>query len=266
VKENRLSLPVASADSIDTNMKGIMVSIVLLGTLLFSVEGFAENFVLTSARVPVVDSVPLHLKLAGMTAAEAPQVIEDRLVLSVAGPYRFVGAAFAHEGFAVIHPFDRNTQGVFVLAYPIPLKMNASLVYRLIIDGVWTFDPSNPHSTTDPSTGAALSIADIPYRSDLHLGLYKILEPDGHTAHFTFQGAPGEVVTVCGDFDDWDPFIHEMKETRPGLYELELPLTAGVHFYGFVYRGDVVPDPLNGVKASNRDGKVVSVLVVSASP
>jgi hypothetical protein len=215
-----------------------------------------------SAAAATVDSLPLHLLLAGMKSPQGPQVFEGSLVLSARGPYRFVGAAFEHEGFAVIHPFERNKQGVFVLAYRIPLKRSSPLVYRLIMDGVWTPDPSNPERFPDPATGLELSVAKVPNLSDLHLGLYKILGEDGRTAHFLFQGSPGEVVTVCGDFDNWDPFIHEMSETSPGTYELELPLSPGLHFYAYVYRGQVLPDPLNVDKASNREGKLVSVLVV----
>ena len=214
----------------------------------------------TSGRV--IESLNLHLELAGMKAAKAPEAIEGELVLSSYGPYRSVAAAFAHEGFATLHPYERNRQGVFVLAYPIPLKRSEDLEYRIIVDGVWITDPANPVKRADPETGLELSVAHVPYLSDLHLGLYRLLDEDGSTARFLFRGASGESVTVCGDFDNWDPFIHEMTETSPGLYQLDLHLTPGRHFYTFVYRGEALTDPLNPVKASNQDGKVVSVLVV----
>ncbi len=212
---------------------------------------------------PAVESLTLHMRLAGLAKVSAPQIIEGFLVLSAAGPHRYVGAAFAHEGFASVHSFRRNARGVFVLAYQIPLKRSEPLAYRLVIDGVWTWDPANPQRLIDPSLGLAVSLAAIPYISDLHLGVYEILDPrDGRTANFIFRAAPGELVTVSGDFDNWDPFIHEMSETAPGVYELSLPLTPGTHLYGFVYRGSLVPDPLNVSKASNREGKIVSVLAV----
>ena len=70
-------------------------------------------------------------------------------------------------------------------------------------------------------------------------------------------------MSVCGDFDNWDPFIHEMPETSPGYTGLDLPLPPGRHYYTFVYRGEELPDPLNPAKAANRDGKIVSVLQVA---
>jgi 1,4-alpha-glucan branching enzyme len=108
-------------------------------------------------------------------------------------------------------------------------------------------------------------VARVPYLSDLHLGLYKLLGDDGRTARFLFRGESGESVTVCGDFDNWDPFIHEMSETSPGIYQLDLPLPQGRHYYAFVYRGEELPDPLNPEKAANREGKIVSVLTVPKS-
>jgi hypothetical protein len=209
-----------------------------------------------------IESLPLHLELAGLKAARAPKVVEGELVLSVSGPYRAVAAAFAHEGFALLHPYERNRQGVFVLAYPIPLNRSEELRYRVIIDGVWTIDPANPDRREDPETGLLLSAAHVPNLSDLHLGLYPLLAEDGSTARFLFRGASGESVTVCGDFDNWDPFIHVLTETSPGIYRLDLPLSPGRHYYRFNYLGESLPDPLNPSKASSRDGQLVSVLNV----
>jgi 1,4-alpha-glucan branching enzyme len=130
------------------------------------------------------------------------------------------------------------------------------------VDGVWTVDPANPERRADPDTGLELSVARVPYLSDLHLGLYSVLDENGSTARFVFRGASGESVAVCGDFDNWDPFIHEMSETSPGEYRLDLPLAPGRHYYTFVYRGRELTDSLNPARATSRDGKAVSVLVV----
>lgn len=245
---------------------GADIVIVAFLLRLLAVAALAVSSLPVPAEVGfVVDSLSLHLELAGMKSAKAPEVLEGSLVLSLSGPYRSVAAAFAHEGFATLHPYERNRQGVFVLAYPIPLKRTEALEYRVVVDGVWTPDPVNPERLDDPATGLEISVARVPYLSDLHLGVYNILDEDGRTAHFLFRGASGESVTVCGDFDNWDPFIHQMEETSPGLYRLDLPLPPGRHYYAFVYRGEELPDPLNPVKAANKDGKVVSVLV-PASP
>jgi hypothetical protein len=233
-------------------MKRVLVLCAFLAAVAISI----------SAGGNVVESLPLHLKLAGLKAAKGPELFEDYLVLSAVGPFRFVGAVFEHEGFIRIHAFERNSQGVFVLAYPIPLKRSSPLAYRLVIDGVWTADPSNPRRRSDRPTGLELSVVDVPNLSDLRLGRREILAEDGRTAHFLYRAEPGETVSVCGSFDNWDPFIHEMAETSPGTYELELPLPPGTNYYAFVHRGETKPDPLNVAKASRPEGQVVSVVVV----
>jgi hypothetical protein len=226
--------------------------------------GAAKSVSMPKPAGRVIEDLDLHLVLAGMRAASAPRVIEGHLVLSASGPYRAVAAAFAHEGFATLHAYERNRQGVFVLAYPVPLKWDkGSLEYRVIADGVWTVDPANSERIDDPATGLELSVAAVPNLSDLHLGLYKVLGEDGRTARFIFRGGAGESVAVCGDFNNWDPFIHAMTETAPGVYQLEIPLPKGRHYYDFVYRGEELPDPLNPDKAATREGKQVSVLVVN---
>jgi len=234
--------------------------LLLAAAVLLSTAAAAQAPLSAGADANAVESLPLHLLLAGMKKAEAPRAFEDRMVFSAKGPYRFVGAAFEHEGFARIHPFARNGYGVFVLAYPVPLKRTEPLVYRFVIDGSWTADESNPRRFMNPRGGVELSWVDAPYLSDLHLGKYALLAEDGRTASFIFRGGPGEIVTVCGDFDNWDPFIHEMPETSPGTYELALPLPRGTHRYAFVYRGEFLADPLNPTKAVDAEGRLVSVL------
>jgi hypothetical protein len=213
----------------------------------------------------LVESLDLHLFLAGLRAPRAPRVIDGELALSAAGPYRAVAAAFEHEGFSVLHPFDRNKQGVFVLAYPVPLARAEPLRYRLVVDGAWMTDPSNPAAERDPSTGIAASVAAVPFIDDRRLGSYHILAEDGRTARFLFRGEEGRSVTVYGDFDNWDPFIHELAEIEPGVYALELPLPEGTQRYAFVYGGEVLPDPLNPTREKNAEGKIVSVLVVGSA-
>jgi hypothetical protein len=233
-------------------------------SLSFSAEGGAA-VTQPKTKGRVIESAPLHLALASMRKAQSPHVVEGELVLSLSGPYHAVAAAFAHEGFAKLHPYERNRQGVFVLAYPVPVKRSEPLEYRVIVDGVWCLDPLASAKRLDTDTGLEFSVAQVPYLSDLHLGLYRILDEDGKTARFLFRGGSGETVTVCGDFDNWDPFMLEMTETSPGVYELEMPLAPGKHYYNFVYRGEAITDPLNPNKAARSEGREVSVLTVAVA-
>ncbi|MCX7023561.1 MAG: hypothetical protein NT080_02950 [Spirochaetes bacterium] len=226
---------------------------------------FAAALVLLAlATAPAfdVESASLHLYLAGLSRAETPSVREGFAVFSASGPYRCVGAAFEHEGWAAVHSFERNGLGVFVLAYPVPCDRDAPLSYRLVIDGVWTKDPSNAAAVRDGRTGLEISVLPIPFLSSERPGVWRQLSADGRTVRFLFKGEPGQVVTVSGDFNGWDPFLHELAETAPGVYRLELELPPGRHLYSFFYRGDRLPDPLNPSLIYTGEGTPVSVIVV----
>lgn len=240
-----------------------LVACLILAAPIFAAEGGGEAG--AAIAVPhgalVVESLELHLALASMGEAGAPRIIDNNLVLSAKGPYRYVAVAFASENYAKLHSFDRNRQGVFVFAMPVPLKSREPIAYRLVIDGVWTFDPRNP-LRAESASGVSVSLAQVPYLSDEKPGLYSILGEDGRTAHFLFKGESGMYVTVAGSFDNWDPFLYEMAETRPGVYELVLALPPGRHYYAFYFDGAPHPDPLNQEKATSKDGVIVSTLLV----
>ncbi len=209
-----------------------------------------------------VNSLQLHLHLAALTSAEPPAIVEEHLVLSVQGDYRFVGAAFSFEDWRTVHAFERNRSGVWVLAIPLPYGDPMTCAYRLQLDGLWVSDPSNPERARDAATGALVSVLRFPGRPRTVLGVWDPV--DGRTATFWFEGEPGQRVTVAGSFNGWDPFIHELQEVAPGKYRLDLELGPGEHYYVFMYRGERVPDPLNGRLLYGRDGRVVSAITVSA--
>jgi hypothetical protein len=214
-----------------------------------------------------VESLALHVELASLSQARPPFVHEENLVLSAKGPWRSVGASFEFEHFTQVHAFQRNAQGVFLLVLPIPLETRAPLAYRLILDGVWTSDPANPlRAPARGSVGAELSLAEVPFLSSERPGIWKILQDDGRTVRFRWRGPSGEFVTVAGDFNNWDPFLNELEETAPGLYELSLRLAPGAHFYTFVNRGRVFTDPLNPSVVATMEGKMVSTIVTGGAP
>lgn len=208
-----------------------------------------------------VSSIGLHLHISGLQEARPPEVLEGYLVLSAKGPYRFVGAAFSHEDWRTVHAFERNLYGVFVLAVPVPFGEGLTTTYRLIVDGLWMADPVNAKKLRDPATGATLSYMELPRRPRTVLGSW---DPAAEgMANFHFSAEPGHRVTVAGSFNAWDPFIHELQETAPGVYELSLQLPPGEYHYVFIYRGLRVPDPLNRQLLFGVDGRPVSGLSIT---
>ena len=216
-----------------------------------------------------VESLPLHLHLASISGSRAPEVVEDHLVFAISGRYRFVGIAFSHEGWRTVHLFERNGLGTFVYACPVPVERRdrapEPIGYRLVVDGSWIPDPSNPVRARDPASGVMISLVDAPWRSRSDAGAWDLIDADGRTAHFRFEGLAGQRVTVAGTFNGWDPFVHELAETSPGVYELDLALPPGEHRYVFWYRGERLPDDLNPARLYDAEGKPVSILTVASA-
>jgi hypothetical protein len=206
-------------------------------------------------------TVRLHFAITEAVAASQPELIDNHLVLTYKGArrYRFVGAAFKHEDFKVIHPFYVNTNGVYVLTYPIEEGVK-NLDYRLVVDGLWMTDPQNP-VTTRGLGGISLSNFAIPEKTGPPES--PLTAERGIT--FIYNGAPGQRVYVYGDFNNWDPYMFRMRETGgSGIYSYNLRAREGKYKYKFIVDGTSLPDPLNDSKTIDSFGETASVLTVPA--
>ncbi|MDR2071086.1 MAG: isoamylase [Treponema sp.] len=203
-----------------------------------------------------------------------PEILDDGVLFTAPSSFRSVGIAFAHEGFAKIYWFQKlmkiredpeavdpkkkgadlyQDAGILFYAYSLP-RDRRELEYRLIIDGLWTVDPLNPLRRMDERSGIYRSVILLPEIRRLPTAFDG---PEG-TLSFTYQASPGETVTVAGDFNGWDPFMYELRETAPGVYSLVLPLPPGIYHYVFYHRGQRFPDPNNPVNVYNQSGEAVS--------
>ncbi|MDR1430431.1 MAG: isoamylase [Spirochaetaceae bacterium] len=214
-----------------------------------------------------------------------PEIYEDAVIFTQPSSYRRVGIAFAHEGYGRIYwfrkliisgeepvPSRRNDEqglppvlrvvqqdsGILFHVYTFPEGIG-ELYYRLVIDGLWTTDPANPRSRIDQKTGITQSVISLPETRPEA----PVFDPS-QAGSFTFSYAapPGEHITVGGNFNNWDPFMYVLKETRPGIYTLTLPLPPGTYHYVFFHRGRRLLDPRNPLRAYTREGQGASEVQV----
>lgn len=204
--------------------------------------------------------VTLDIAVKSIGAAQPPRLVGDVLILSFRPdpPARFVGVRFAHESWRILHPCAQNDKGVFVLDYELPEGVR-DVRYRVVEDGLWTTDPSNPDVEVDAS-GVAFSLytlASEPVRP--------IITPKpvdgGYT--FIFNGPPGKRVALVADFNNWDPFMDLLDETSPSTYSLTLRIPPGEHWYYFWTDGRRVLDRHNAQTGVTPDGDTVSYFVSS---
>ena len=217
--------------------------------------------------------------LRAISVPGKPEIYEDSVLFTAPSSYQRVGISFAYEGYAKVYWFKRlmlpkdpaelaaagknrknidpnKDSGIMFYLQSIPENIT-NMDYRLIIDGLWTVDPLNPQTISGPS-GIVASRVSLPAKSNTAPGT----TPPG-SYRFSYRAPPGESITVGGSFNNWDPFMYELRETSPGFYTLTLPLPPGSFQYVFFHRGEQIPDPANPKKLYTRDGRIVSEAAVA---
>jgi len=198
----------------------------------------------------------LDLALKSASAAQAPHMIGDTLVLSFRPDHfvRSVGVRFEHESWAVLHQYEVNEKGLFVFTYPVPEGL-LTIRYRIAVDGLWMTDPTNAATNVD-DLGNEFSVFTLDKEPSRPI-VNPRSERDGELT-FTFRGATGQRVALVGDFNNWDPFMTLMKETAPGVFIVTVRVPAGGHFYYFLTQGRRVLDRYNADTGTDPDGAAVS--------
>jgi hypothetical protein len=233
----------------------------LLPLTAFAAEGGSEasKKPLPPPAVPAPENINtyLHLVVNNLTKAEAPRVQDRKLILTWKGDTRprYVAAAFRHEGFRDKHLFWRNQNGVYFLVLDLPSDAPATLEYRLVVDGLWQGDPTNPDRYRNDQgitlNRVSLKSADLPMHDGPTQGYFGEVE-------FSYRGKPGQQISVIGNFNQWDPFAHFLEEASPGEYRLKLVLPPGTLLYQFVAGTRTFLDPGNAHTGHDSQGGVFS--------
>jgi hypothetical protein len=224
------------------------------------------------------ESYEIVNRLLSIRRPSAPVIVDNHVIFTADSGLRRIGVSFAHENFSNVYwfrqmviPQDRlNSQfdplitpdsyidsGLQFYVYRIPMNLK-EIEYRLVVNGLWTIDPLNPQSRRDPVSGLTMSVLALPYRPVPPNPLNGL--PEG--LNFTFRGPPGEIVTVAGNFNGWDPFMYELREYPEGVYSITIPLPPGTYQYVFYHRGQRYVDPYNSRRIYARDGSAASEIVI----
>jgi hypothetical protein len=236
-------------------------------------------FITSFSWTDETESYEVINRLLSIQIPGAPVIYEDSVIFTADSSLRRVGVAFAHENFSTVYWFRQlvNSQdwlnpiilpgekkpspykdsGIQFYIYHVPGYLK-ELEYRLVINGLWTTDPVNLQTRRDPFSGLAMSVLALPPRPANYHPANGL--PEG--LNFSFRGPPGEIVTVAGSFNGWDPFMYELKEGPAGVYSLLLPLPPGTYQYVFFHRGQRYVDPYNPRRIYSKDGSAASEIVI----
>lgn len=203
--------------------------------------------------------IELYLETASIKHATAPRVIGGNILLSYSAPLmsQSVSLALEHEDYRILHRYQKNKHGIFVLSLPLP-EGRQKIRYRLIVDGLWSTDP-NAKIERD-SRRLLVSYFILESNSGAPAPGVKLLG-DGRT-RFICQGISGDSVSLVGDFNSWDPFLTPMPESPvyPGVYSVTLTLPDEARYYRYVLNGREIIDPANPKIARNNRGEMVSAI------
>jgi len=247
------------------------------GTICIFLLIFAGGLSHAATETEELDSLEVLGYLLGLSEPAPPEIMGDVVVFTASSSLRRVGIAFADEGFASVHwfrplmvsedPLERLRRGKNASPYreagisfhvrEIPRGLDR-LEYRLVINGLWTVDPTNPNTRRDGISGSTLSVLPLPPSQPY--GPVSVMQGGG--LNLVFQGPPGESVTVAGSFNNWDPFMYELREGPAGVYTIRIPLPAGRYQYVFFHRGERVVDQFNHSRVFSREGEAASEIVV----
>ena len=200
-----------------------------------------------------------------LNEVKAPFIHGDYLVFTAKNNARHIGIAFDFERYTKIHSFKihnvydmdfnvRDSLQFYILKLP---KESRVINYRLIIDGLWTTDPTNTNKAYSEEAGVVLSQVNVT-RS---VPLVTEKKSDGYV-HFIYKGDKGQQIRLGGDFTNWDSWIYQMTEIQPGLYECELPLPPGTYLYAYYNGMTSMVDKTNPNRCYTNDGKVASSITV----
>lgn len=239
-------------------MKKFLVLFLLISVLPLAAKDLSQDL--------SYDTYTYNNLIALIDKVGSPIVEGDYIIFTADSSSRHVGIAFEFENYKTIHSFQKvNTtdidgkvvQSVYFHILEVP-KSIKQVSYRLVIDGLWTVDPHNKNQIFDQKSNLMLSTVsiqrqEVPTTSTVKKNLVR----------FVYQGRPGQVIRLGGTFTNWDSSIYVMKESAPGLYELELSLPRGTHYYAYYDGMASFVDTTNPERAYTIDGRTASVITIN---
>ncbi len=242
------------------------ISSFLLSAVLFCTAAFADTYASSNVRAMPIDPSDYSDIACSISDVSAPYVKGDYIIFTQKKGPRYIGIAFDFENFREIHPFQikvkRNNEyevedSLFFYILKLPKTVQA-VNYRLVVDGLWTTDPMNDNKEFNAKSGLVLS--QINARRNIPAVTEKL---ENGKIRFVYRGQSGQQVRLGASFTNWDSWIYELTEVRPGQYQIDLPLPPGRYEYAYYIGMKSYPDTTNPSRCYTPDGKEASLLDVT---
>jgi len=241
------------------NISKIIKIFSLSALMLLSARLFAKEVEI------IYQPYELDLLIHNIEKPSAPIITDDYIIFTADISNRNVGIVFDFEDYKTIHNYqllnstdmDGNKSPKLLFYCHKREHKLTTIKYRIIMDGLWTYDPLNSNKYYDEDMNLYLS-----YIEDVQGKNIVTEKTKEDYVRFIYKGEKGQTIHLAGSFTNWDPWIYQLEETKPGFYELDLPLPAGKYYYNYYIGLTPIVDNTNPEKAYTLDGRTSSVLIV----
>ncbi len=173
---------------------------------------------------------------------QSPLILSNMILFFYQGPAKSVEIAGDFNNWSNNLVMEQSRPNLWILSLKTRIPKGIYR-YRLKVDGFWISDPANPVYETDFGR-QKLSILNL--SSDFTPDKKYPFWVSNNTYVFQYQSTNANIVTIAGDFNNWNPYSHQLKHRGAGSFEIELELSPQeIHLYSFIQDGIWVPDPNN---------------------
>ena len=154
----------------------------------------------------------------------------------------------------------RGVNGVWYYFYPVESDEQPKEVkYKFYADGIWTHDSRNPFHEND-GAGSILSVTSVPSPYYTTHVTYKVTGKN--TVEFRIYNSSARLISLVGDFNNWNPENDLMQRGRDGIWRLTKRLIPGKYRYKYLVDGKASPDLYNPQSSSTIAGDICSLLTL----
>ena len=154
----------------------------------------------------------------------------------------------------------RGEKGVWYYFYSVESDEQVRDVrYKFYVDGIWTHDPRNPFQEND-GTGSLLSLSSAPSPYYTTRVTYKMTGKN--SVEFRTYNSGARLISLVGDFNNWNPENDLMQRGRDGIWLLTKRLRPGKYRYMYLVDGRGTPDLYNPNSSSTISGDVCSLITI----
>jgi len=157
-------------------------------------------------------------------------------------------------------PMKRGVNGVWYYFYSVQSEEQVrDIKYKFYVDGIWIHDPRNPFKEND-GAGSLLSTSSAPSPYYATNVTYKMTGKN--TVEFRVYNSAARMISLVGDFNNWNPENDLMQRGRDGIWRLTKRLMPGTYRYIYLVDGKETPDLFNPQSSSTVNRGICSLIVI----